>query len=107
MNVTTTDETRVVPVTLNGETKNVSIRRASESHCWTTDFRINDRAARPPVAYQYPTGKKLHYTSGYFVFENNRGEWVVKVPGRNGRGKYCRIIGWATDEMRAAGTCRW
>ena len=103
MNATTKVETRVVPVTLNGETKNISIQRWGSSSVWRTNV-MQDRASRPQVAYRYPTSKKVHVTSWYMVSKSQDGEWTISVPAQNGRGKYCRIIGWATDEMRA---CRY
>ena len=107
MNATTTVETRVVPVTLNGETRSVPVRRAEGGVWWLTDYTATDHSPRPAVAYRYPTGKKIHFTYVFYVFENQRGELCVLVPGRNGRGMNCRIIGWATSEMMATGTCRW
>lgn len=103
----TTHESKVVQVTLNGETRSVPVRREKGRFWWLTDHTASGRSDRPAVAYRYPTGKKIHFTYTFYVFENQRGELRVLFPGRNGRGMNCRIIGWATSEMMATGTCRW
>lgn len=96
-------EAKTVQVTLNGETKSISIRRWAGSRVWRTNV-MQGRSTRPQVAYRYPTSKKLHATSWYMVSESRNGEWTISVPAQNGRNKKPVVLGWANDEMRA---CRY
>ena len=101
-----TTERRTVQVTIGGETRDVAISRYSPSHNWLPDID-EDVSRRSPVAYRYPTGSKIHFTHCYILFQDHRGDWKIQVAGRNGRGKYCRLVCWATAEVQRVGTCSW